>query len=84
MTDFTAPQNPTAAGTAAPTAGPAPGAPTDPSFDGGPRTRPTGPPTPWGRPEVTEWLVARRNAGATPAVIATELVARGWDADAAA
>ena len=84
MTDFTAPQNPTVAGTAAPTAGPAPGAPTDPSFDGGPRPRPTGPPTPWGRPDVTEWLVARRNAGATPAAIATELVARGWDADAAA
>ena len=66
MTDFTAPQNPTAAGTAAPTAGPAPGAPTDTSFDGGPRPRPTGPPTRWGRPDVTEWLVARANAGATP------------------
>lgn len=30
------------------------------------------------------WLVARRNAGATPAEVAAELVAAGWDADAAA
>jgi hypothetical protein len=30
------------------------------------------------------WLAARRNAGATPAEITTELVAAGWDADQAA
>ena len=84
MTDFTAPQNLTAAGTAAPTAGPAPGAPTDPSFDGGPRPRPTGPPTRWGRPDVTEWLVARRNAGATPPPSPPSWSPGGWDAGAAA
>ncbi|UDY37992.1 hypothetical protein [Dermatobacter hominis] len=38
----------------------------------------------WWRPEVGQWLVEQRNAGATPAEITTELVARGWDADAAA
>lgn len=38
----------------------------------------------WWRPEVAEWLAQQRNAGATPATIASELVARGWDADTAA
>jgi hypothetical protein len=32
----------------------------------------------------TSWLTARRNAGATPADITTELVAEGWSADQAA
>lgn len=40
--------------------------------------------TPWRRPEVAAWLASRRNAGATPATIATDLVAQGWDADVAA
>ena len=31
-----------------------------------------------------DWLVARRNAGKTPADITTELVEAGWDADRAA
>ena len=35
-------------------------------------------------PSLRQWLVLRRNAGATPAAIAAELVDRGWDADAAA
>lgn len=38
----------------------------------------------WWRPEVQQWLVQQRNAGATPADIASMLVAAGWDADAAA
>ena len=38
----------------------------------------------WWQPEVVEWLAQQRNDGATPADIATRLVARGWDADAAA
>lgn len=35
------------------------------------------------RPAVTGWLVARRNEGATPDQICAQLVAAGWDADAA-
>ena len=35
-------------------------------------------------PSLRGWLVGRRNEGATPAVIASELVGGGWDADAAA
>lgn len=35
-------------------------------------------------PEIAQWLAHQRNAGATPADIATALVGRGWDADAAA
>ncbi|MFZ4517232.1 MAG: hypothetical protein ACOYOP_02520 [Microthrixaceae bacterium] len=34
--------------------------------------------------DVGNWLVARRNRGATPADIAGELVGAGWSADAAA
>lgn len=49
-----------------------------------PTRPPVIPPAPWRRPDVTEWLVTRRNAGATPATIASELVAQGWDADVAA
>jgi len=56
------------------------------------QTEPTGPtgttgPTgvaAWWQPEVQQWLVRQRNAGATPADIASELVASGWDADVAA
>lgn len=43
------------------------------------RVEPTG-----GRPEVAQWLALRRNAGDTPAEIASVLVGSGWDADAAA
>lgn len=43
-----------------------------------------GPAVPWWNPEVAHWLALQRNAGATPADIAATLVARGWDADAAA
>lgn len=35
-------------------------------------------------PVLAQWLVLRRNAGATPAEITTELVTAGWDADRAA
>lgn len=34
--------------------------------------------------QIHAWLISRRNAGATPAHIASELVAAGWDADSAA
>jgi len=39
---------------------------------------------PWQRPEIAQWLAHRRNAGDTPADIASVLVDAGWDADAAA
>lgn len=35
-------------------------------------------------PVLHQWLVLRRNAGATPADLTAELVAQGWDADQAA
>ena len=35
-------------------------------------------------PSLRQWLVLRRNSGATPEEISAELVDRGWDADAAA
>ncbi|MBM3662507.1 MAG: hypothetical protein FJW94_06395 [Actinobacteria bacterium] len=34
--------------------------------------------------DLSDWLVARRNAGATPADITEELVGAGWSADTAA
>lgn len=37
-----------------------------------------------GAGHLRQWLVGRRNDGATPADVARELVAAGWDADAAA
>jgi len=49
-----------------------------------PPTGSAGPVVPWWNPEVAQWLAHERNAGATPADIAATLVARGWDADAAA
>lgn len=38
----------------------------------------------WSGTDVGHWLAQRRNAGDTPAEIATLLVRHGWDADAAA
>ena len=38
----------------------------------------------WPTAETERWLVANRNAGRTPADITTDLVAQGWQADAAA
>lgn len=46
------------------------------------RQAPTVPP--WRHPDINQWLAHERNAGATPAHIAAELVTQGWDADLAA
>ena len=51
-------------------------------------TQPVAAPLPdsiiWPTAETERWLVANRNAGRTPADITTDLVAQGWQADAAA
>lgn len=58
--------------------------PTDPHTDSPPADSAGGTALLCWDPGVAQWLAHERNAGATPADIATALVARGWDADAAA
>jgi len=64
--------------------------PADPSRSAAPSPEAGPPPStstfvsPESPTSLRQWLVLRRNAGATPAEISSELVRRGWDADAAA